>query len=106
MPAEALALDTEPAINQDPGPVVLPQQSWPEEVDRRKDWGWHWKEPSFGTSDQLTTYDEDRTAVEIAAQRQTEALAKSAPTPPGAEVLPDQLQGLNYHVDFGIEFRF
>lgn len=87
-----------------PSPVVMPPARWPEagEDDPR---GWHVKQPSIGTG-RAEAYTDSRTAVRLAEQQQDSALASSTTPLPGFDELPGVLQGLNYRIDFGVEFRF
>lgn len=89
---------------QPPSPVVLPKAGWPEKI-RASARGWQFMDPAFGTG-RVESYQDSRTAVQLAQGQQDGNLASSAAPPPGLENLPDELQGLNYRVDFGIEYRF
>ncbi|MDX1799581.1 MAG: hypothetical protein R3303_01540 [Marinobacter sp.] len=88
----------------EPSPVVLPTAHWPESGDADPR-GWHLKQPSIGTG-RVEAYTDSRTAVRLAEQRQDSALAGSAAPLPGFDELPGALQGLNYRIDFGVEYRF
>ena len=87
-----------------PSPVVLPNAEWPEKA-RASERGWQLMDPTFGTG-RAESYEDSRTAVQLAQGQQDASLASSAAPPPGLENLPDALQGLNYRIDFGIEYRF
>lgn len=87
-----------------PSPVVLPPANWPEHGDTDPR-GWHLKQPSIGTG-RVEAYTDSRTAVRLAEQRQDSALASSGTPLPGFDELPGALQGLNYRIDFGVEYRF
>lgn len=89
---------------QPPSPVVLPKAEWPERT-RASGRGWQFKDPAFGTG-RVESYQDSRTAVQLAQGQQDANLAGSAAPPPGLENLPDAIQGLNYRIDFGIEYRF
>lgn len=90
----------------EPAPVVLPQPEWPEAEQTGAERGWRWKEPSVGPAQLTRSYDESRTAVQLAEDRQTEALAESAAPAPGLEDLPEEFQGLDFRVELGVEYRF
>ncbi|WP_152205469.1 hypothetical protein [Marinobacter changyiensis] len=89
---------------QPPSPVVLPKAEWPEDA-RTSAHGWQFMDPAVGTG-RAESYQDSRTAVKLAQGQQDASLASSAAPPPGLENLPDALQGLNYRIDFGIEYRF
>ncbi len=89
---------------QPPPPVVLPKAEWPEKT-RAPNRGWQFMDPAFGTG-RVESYQDSRTAVQLAQGQQDANLASSAAPPPGLDNLPDALQGLNYRIDFGIEYRF
>lgn len=91
-------------FEQPPSPLVLPQPEWPEKT-RASVRGWQFMDPSFGTG-RVESYQDSRTAVLQAQGQQDASLASSAAPPPGLDNLPDALQGLNYRIDFGIEYRF
>lgn len=87
-----------------PSPVVLPKAEWSEKA-RVSARGWQFMDPAFGTG-RVESYQDSRTAVQLAQGQQDASLASSAAPPPGLENLPDAIQGLNYRIDFGIEYRF
>lgn len=86
-------------------PLVLPQPTWPEPANAASGRGLQFLDPSIGTG-RVQTYEDSRTAVQVAEDQQDSELAGSAATPAGLENLPDALQGLNYRIDFGVEYRF
>lgn len=98
--------DQQPAREreQPPSPVLLPKAEWPEKT-RASGRGWQFMDPAFGTG-RAQSFQDSRTAVQLAQGQQDASLASSAAAPPGLENLPDELQGLNYRIDFGIEYRF
>lgn len=100
----AMAPVTSTTSSCEPSPVVLPTARWPESGDADPR-GWHLKQPSICTG-RVEAYTDSRTAVRLAEQRQDSALAGSAAPLPGFDELPGALQGLNYRIDFGIEYRF
>lgn len=89
-----------------PAPVILPQPEFLDQTDSGPIRGWQWKEPSLGTGGNVATYEEDRTAVQIAESRQQDQMAEQAAPAPGLDNLPGPLGDLNYRVDFGVEYRF
>ncbi|MEX0604603.1 MAG: hypothetical protein WD623_06710 [Marinobacter sp.] len=89
---------------QPPSPVVLPEAAWPQTTGASNR-GWQFMDPAFGTG-RVESYQDSRTAVQLAQGQQDASLASSAAPPPGLDNLPDALQGLNYRIDFGIEYRF
>lgn len=89
---------------QPPSPVVLPKAEWPEKA-RTSAHGWQFMDPAVGAG-RAEGFQDSRTAVQLAQGQQDANLASSAAPPPGLENLPDALQGLNYRIDFGIEYRF
>ncbi len=62
-------------------------------------------EPAISTG-RVETYEDSRTAVQLAEGQQDAHLVGTAASPPGFGSLPDALQHLNYRIDFGIEYRF
>ena len=86
-----------------PSPVVLPQPEWPS--SKCPEQGLSFRSPALATG-RVKTYEEDREAVRIAGDRLDDDLARSAETPAQLEALPDVLQGLNYRIEMGFEYRF
>lgn len=93
-----------PLTPETPSPVVLPPAHWPESTEA-DDGGWQFKQPTIGTG-RAEAYTDSRTAVRLAEQQQDSALATSTEPPPGFDNLPGVLQGLNYRINFGLEYRF
>lgn len=93
-----------PVTPEPPSPVVLPTARWPDSHDTDNG-GWQFRQPTIGTG-RAEAYTDSRTAVRLAEQQQDSALAATTAPPPGFEDLPGVLQGLNYRIDFGIEYRF
>ncbi len=87
-----------------PSPVVLPPARWTDSGDSDPR-GWHLKQPNVGTG-RIEAFTDSRTAVRLAEQQQDSALTSSRAPLPGSEDLPGVLRGLNYRIDFGVEYRF
>lgn len=105
--APAVADSPAPAdVTAEPAPVILPQPVFLDQMETGPVRGWHWKEPSLGTGGQVATYEEDRTAVQIAESRQMDQMAQRADPAPVLDNLPGPLGDFNYRVDFGVEYRF
>ncbi|WP_404365369.1 hypothetical protein [Marinobacter sp.] len=90
----------------EPAPVVLPRAKWPEPAEPARKRGWQLKEPAIRPDSLRPNVNESRTAVQIAAEQQTAALLQSAEPTPGLEELPEELQGLSFRVEVGVEYRF
>ena len=90
----------------DVNPVVLPQPEWPEAYTKEIDKGWQWTDPQFGTG-RADAYQPRREATRIAEAHQYES-DRSHGQRPLSDLgdLPDALSGLDYRVEFGIEYRF
>ncbi|MBS3805786.1 MAG: hypothetical protein KGY54_14665 [Oleiphilaceae bacterium] len=103
---EASAPQEWTALVPDGAPLVLPQPVWPPSRKIESGRGWQLKNPAVGTGSLVTTYEDSRTAVQIAQDQQESAMTQAAPPAPLMEDLPDELQQLNLRLEFGVEFRF
>lgn len=93
-------------IADDVNPVVLPQPEWPEEYLEDVERGWQWTDPQFGTG-RADAYQPNREATRIAEAQQYESDRSNGARPlSDLGELPDALSGLDYRVEFGIEYRF
>ncbi|WP_148864460.1 hypothetical protein [Marinobacter fonticola] len=88
-------------------PVVLPQPQWPEAYTAEdSERGWQVADPQLSTG-RPEAYKDNREAVRIAQSNQDQAaLARSGGPLGDVDQLPDALNGINYRLDFGIQYRF
>lgn len=86
--------------------IVLPQPESPPVQTTEIGRGWRLKNPEVGTGSLVTTYEDKRTAIQIAQGQQESAMTRAAPPAPLLEDLPDEFQQFNLRLDFGVEFRF
>lgn len=86
--------------------MVLPQAEWPEDYLEEPDRGWQLTDPQFGTG-RADAYQPEREATRIAEAQQYKT-DRSHSQRPLSDLgdLPDALSGLDYRVEFGIEYRF